>query len=125
MALLRYVKRRSTAACVSALTREGFARVTHVSRETMARLEDYVRLLSAWNRRINLVGRNTIGDVWQRHILDSAQLQPLVPDGAQSLIDLGSGAGFPGLVLAVLGVPRSNWSKRMRARPLFCARPPG
>ena len=53
----------------------------------------------------NLVGRDTIPDLWRRHILDSAQLHRFVPGSAESLIDLGSGAGLPGLVLAILGVP--------------------
>ncbi len=83
----------------------GFARLTNVSRETLERLVAYVELLTAWNRRINLVGRDTIGDVWRRHILDSAQLYPLIPPKARVLVDLGSGAGLPGLVLSVLGVP--------------------
>lgn len=83
----------------------GFAAATGVSRETLARLEAYAGLLLAWSARINLVGRATLADPWRRHFLDSAQLLPLVPAGAQSLVDLGSGAGFPGLVLAILGVP--------------------
>ncbi|HEX7970081.1 MAG TPA: 16S rRNA (guanine(527)-N(7))-methyltransferase RsmG [Stellaceae bacterium] len=83
----------------------GFARVTNVSRETLDRLTAYVELLTAWNRRINLVGRDTMGDVWRRHILDSAQLHPLVPREARVLVDLGSGAGLPGLILSILGVP--------------------
>ena len=87
------------------LTAEGFARLVAVSRETLDRLQAYVALLTAWNRRINLVGANTIGDVWRRHILDSAQLMPLLPDGTRVVVDVGSGAGLPGLVLAMLGVP--------------------
>jgi 16S rRNA (guanine527-N7)-methyltransferase len=83
----------------------GFAKLTNVSRETLDRLAKYVELLTSWNRRINLVGRDTIGDVWRRHILDSAQLFPLIPREARSLVDLGSGAGLPGLVLAIMGVP--------------------
>ena len=84
---------------------DAFARMLDVSRETMARLEAYVELLVSWNRRINLVGRNTIGDVWRRHILDSAQLCPHIPTKARILVDLGSGAGLPGLILGILGVP--------------------
>jgi 16S rRNA (guanine527-N7)-methyltransferase len=76
-----------------------------VSRETFPRLEAYVDLLLRWNSRINLIGRSTASDVWQRHILDSAQLLPLLLPGARTLVDLGSGAGLPGLVLAILGVP--------------------
>ena len=87
------------------LTPEGFARVAGVSRETLERLQAYVALLTAWNRRINLVGPNTIGDVWRRHILDSAQLMPLLPEEARVVVDIGSGAGLPGLILSILGVP--------------------
>jgi 16S rRNA (guanine527-N7)-methyltransferase len=84
---------------------QGFAALVAVSRETLARLEAYVALLRQWSARINLVGRDSLADPWRRHILDSAQLMPLVPDTARTLIDLGSGAGFPGLVLAILGMP--------------------
>ncbi len=82
-----------------------FAAATGVSRETMERLEAYAGLLRTWSARINLVGRATLDDLWRRHFLDSAQLLPLIPRAAKSLIDLGSGAGFPGLVLAILGAP--------------------
>lgn len=84
---------------------EEFAERVAVSPETLARLKAYVDLLERWSTRINLVGRATLADPWRRHILDSAQLFPLVPAGSKSLFDLGSGAGFPGLVLAILGVP--------------------
>ena len=83
---------------------EGFVAATGVSRETLARLDAYAALLVTWSTRINLVGRATLDDPWRRHFLDAAQLLPLVPAGARSLVDLGSGAGFPGLVLAILGV---------------------
>ena len=84
---------------------EGFARVFPVSRETLERLATYADLLTRWSARINLVGRDTLTDLWRRHILDSAQLYPFVPGTARKLVDLGSGAGLPGLVLAILGVP--------------------
>ena len=73
-----------------------------VSRETFGRLETMVETLLRWQKAINLVGRATLDDVWGRHILDSAQLIPLIPATAKSLADLGSGGGFPGLVLAAL-----------------------
>jgi 16S rRNA (guanine527-N7)-methyltransferase len=73
-----------------------------VSRETLARLETMVETLLHWQKAINLVGRATLDEVWTRHILDSAQLVPLIPAAAKSLADLGSGGGFPGLVLAAL-----------------------
>ena len=71
-----------------------------VSRETVGRLARYIELLERWQRRINLVGGSTLADAWRRHMLDSAQLVPLLPSDARSLVDLGTGAGFPGLVLA-------------------------
>jgi 16S rRNA (guanine527-N7)-methyltransferase len=73
-----------------------------VSRETLDQLEALVGTLARWQKAINLVGRATIEDVWKRHVLDSAQLAPLIPAEAKSLADLGSGGGFPGLVLAAL-----------------------
>jgi len=89
----------------SALGPEGFTELVAVSRETLSRLEAYAKLLTRWSERINLVGRDTLPDLWRRHILDSAQLHPFIPSSAQNVIDLGSGAGLPGLVLAILGVP--------------------
>src|ERR1700730_12401053 len=83
----------------------GFAEIVPVSRETLARLEAYAALLTRWSARINLVGRGALADLWRRHIHDSAQLWPLLPASARTLIALGSGAGLPGLVLAILGVP--------------------
>jgi len=85
----------------SALAPEAFAQRMGVSRETRLCLERYLDLLRRWQARINLVGAATLEDPWRRHMLDSAQLAPLVPAGAR-VADLGSGAGFPGLVLALL-----------------------
>ena len=87
------------------LDARGFAAQTGVSRETLARLEAYAELLTRWSSRVNLVGRNTLADLWRRHFLDSAQLRAFISDQARAVVDIGSGAGFPGLVLAVLGVP--------------------
>ncbi len=86
------------------LTPEAFAAHAGVSRETLARLEDYADLLRKWQNAINLVSTASLNDLWRRHIWDSAQLLPHIPADAHSLLDLGSGAGFPGLVLAILGV---------------------
>lgn len=72
-----------------------------VSRETEARFALYAELLVRWQRVKNLVGPNTLTQVWTRHIADSAQLLPLAPQ-AKVWVDMGSGAGFPGLVLAIL-----------------------
>ena len=75
---------------------------TGVSRENMKRLTIYAECLARWNRRINLVGAASMADPWRRHMLDSAQLVDHLPARATELIDLGSGAGFPGLVLAII-----------------------
>jgi 16S rRNA (guanine527-N7)-methyltransferase len=76
-----------------------------VSRETIERLKRYLELLGEWQTRMNLVGASTMADPWRRHILDSLQLLPLLPEGTRRLVDLGSGAGLPGLILAIAGVP--------------------
>lgn len=73
-----------------------------VSRETFERLETYADLLTKWTQRINLVSKNTLADLWDRHIVDSAQLFQLAPEGAIKWVDLGSGGGFPGLVVAII-----------------------
>src|SRR5262245_52921217 len=73
-----------------------------VSRETEDRLDTLVQELVRWQKAINLVGRTTLQDVWGRHIIDSAQLKGLIPEKARTLTDLGSGGGFPGLVVATL-----------------------
>ena len=85
--------------------REQFARATGVSRETLARFDLYAEILTRWQSRINLVSAATLQTVWERHFLDSAQLLDHCPADARSLVDMGSGAGFPGMVLALLGVP--------------------
>jgi 16S rRNA (guanine527-N7)-methyltransferase len=72
----------------------------NVSRETFDRLTIYVELLRRWQGVKNLVGRSTLDDVWKRHVADSLQLLRLAP-AARTWIDLGSGGGFPGLVIAI------------------------
>lgn len=98
----------SNAAEPAPLDAGGFAQIIDVSRETGARLGCYLDLLGRWQKRINLVGPRTLDDPWRRHVLDSAQLLTHLPDSAEAdprpLVDLGSGAGFPGLVLAICGV---------------------
>lgn len=86
-------------------TADDFQKATAVSRETMARLQIYEGLLHEWSERMNLVARSTLDGIWHRHMLDSAQIFPLISKDAKTLVDLGSGAGFPGLVLAIMGVP--------------------
>ncbi|HUJ02073.1 MAG TPA: 16S rRNA (guanine(527)-N(7))-methyltransferase RsmG [Rhizomicrobium sp.] len=79
-----------------------FAKAASVSRETLARLKAYIGLLDNWNAHHNLVSAASMADVWKRHVWDSAQIAEYIPAEAKNLVDLGSGAGFPGLVLAAL-----------------------
>ena len=80
-----------------------FQAATGVSRETRDRLEVYADLLIRWTQKINLVAKTTIPDLWTRHFLDSAQLAPLITEHPR-IVDVGTGAGFPGLVLAIMDI---------------------
>ena len=78
-----------------------FSRITQVSRETITSLKKYENILIKANKTLNLVGNSTINDIWTRHFLDSAQVIDFIDKNDKTLVDLGSGAGFPGLVLAI------------------------
>ncbi len=97
------------------------ARALGVSRETIGRLDAYVDLLRKWQRRMNLIAPSTLDHVWRRHILDSGQLKSLLPEQTKTLIDIGSGAGFPGLVLAIMGVPEVHLVESDRRKAAFLA----
>lgn len=73
----------------------------NVSRESWQRVEQFVSLLVQWQARINLISPASLPHVWERHVLDSLQLLPLVPPGTPTVADLGSGSGFPALPLAI------------------------
>jgi len=78
-----------------------FTRLTRVSRETITSLKKYEDMLIKANKTLNLVGNSTINDIWTRHFLDSVQVVDFIDKNDNTLVDLGSGAGFPGLVLAI------------------------
>ena len=82
---------------------ESFQAAFGISRETLDRLTTYAQILGRWQRTINLVAPSTLGEIWHRHFADSAQLWRFRPENARVWLDIGSGAGFPGLVLAILG----------------------
>jgi 16S rRNA (guanine527-N7)-methyltransferase len=82
-------------------TADAFQRALSVSRETRERLETHLKVLESWSKRINLVGPTELQHYWKRHALDSAQLVQLEPH-AKRWVDFGSGAGFPGLVVACM-----------------------
>ncbi len=85
-----------------------FAQEVDVSRETLEKLSAYANDLAKWQKAKNLVANSTLDDRWRRHFLDSAQLFPLIKNSAAGghnrVLDIGSGAGFPGLVLSIMGL---------------------
>ena len=103
------------------LSAEACAEALDVSRETLARLEAYVDLLRRWQRRRNLIGRGTEPDIWRRHILDCGQLAAHLPAGTGRIVDLGSGAGLPGIVLAILTGARTVLVESDAAKAAFLA----
>ena len=108
----------------TAAEREAFFRAFPVSHEVAAKFDRYAAMLADWQTRMNLVAPSTIPQVWLRHFLDSAQLFPLLPTKAAqmespSLVDLGSGAGFPGMVLALLGVKNVHLIEATQKKAFF------
>ena len=101
------------------LTPDRFARQLDVSRETVQRLTIHLELLERWQGAINLVGPGALKDPWRRLILDSAQLVKYLPPDNAGLVDLGSGAGFPGMVLAILGVRGVHLIESDRRKAVF------
>ena len=83
-----------------------FNRITQVSRETITSLKKYEDILIQANQTLNLIGNSTIKEIWIRHFLDSAQVIDFIDKNDKTLIDLGSGAGFPGLVIAIMAKDR-------------------
>lgn len=81
--------------------RESVLETAGVSRETASTLDAFVGLLVKWQASINLVGPKTIDEIWTRHILDSLQVVPLIPSDVRHVLDLGSGAGLPGIVIGI------------------------
>ena len=83
-----------------------FNRFAQVSRETITSLKKYEDMLIEANKSLNLIGNSTIKEIWTRHFLDSVQVIDFIDKNDKTLIDLGSGAGFPGLVLAIVSKDR-------------------
>ena len=75
----------------------------NVSRETMADLEAFAELVTKWTPKINLIAKGTVASIWERHIIDSVQLYRFAPSQYDKWVDIGSGGGFPGIIMAILG----------------------
>ena len=84
-----------------------FSGITQVSRETITSLKKYEEYLIKSNRTLNLIGKSTVNQIWIRHFLDSSQVIDFIGKNEKDLIDLGSGAGFPGLITAILAKDRN------------------
>ncbi len=84
------------------LSAEAFQAASGVPDTVMGSLRAHVTVLGRWRQKMNLVSAKSFEDVWRRHVWDSAQLAALIPPGAENIVDMGSGAGFPGLVLAAV-----------------------
>jgi 16S rRNA (guanine527-N7)-methyltransferase len=84
------------------MTAAEFQATCRVADQALHRLQAHLRLLRKWQRVVGLVGADSLRDPWRRHYLDSAQLLPLLPPATRTVCDIGSGGGFPGLVLAIL-----------------------
>ena len=98
---------------VNADTINTFSSIYSVSRETTNDLIKYEKILINDNKKLNLVGKSTIKEIWNRHFLDSAQAIDLINKNDKIIVDLGSGAGFPGIVLAIIGKDRRESFKVM------------
>jgi 16S rRNA (guanine527-N7)-methyltransferase len=90
------------------ITSTDFENAFSVSRETLERLKTYEKLLKLWQKTINLVAPSTLDQIWGRHFADSAQILALAPDNPKTWYDLGCGAGFPGLVAAIMLAPKAQ-----------------
>lgn len=94
--------RENHGAKTAPMTAKEFARATGIPAKELGRLAQFVELLGKWQKKINLVGRETLKDVWRRHVLDSAQIAPHISKLDGKIADIGSGAGFPGMILAII-----------------------
>lgn len=88
---------------------EKFIKKYNVSRETFDKLKTYEALLHEWQAKFNLVSNSSLEDAWNRHFLDSAQLFQYIPSNAKILLDFGSGAGFPGMVIAIMAAEKTPY----------------
>ncbi len=96
-----------------------FQRETGVSDARLEKFTAYARLTAEWNERAGLVGDSTLAPLWRRHFMDCAQLSPLLPKTPARIADIGSGAGFPGMVLAMLGAPGVTLFERNTRKARF------
>ena len=100
-------------------TYEEFCSYQHVSRETFKKFEIFVEVLLKWQKSVNLISNSTINTIWKRHFLDSAQLYTYSQDIKGNILDIGSGAGFPGMILAMMGNNNVNLIESDQKKCIF------
>ena len=108
----------------------GISKFHNITKEEIDHLEKFIESLLDYNQRLNLIGASTIEDIWCRHILDSAQLLQFIPDQNIAIADLGTGAGFPGIILSILGIKnitliekspkKCQFLRNIKVRIIFC-----
>ena len=86
------------------MSQEDCCSILGVSRETSYKFKKYIDILSSWQRNLNLVGKSTLLDPWRRHVLDCGQVVKFIKSGKEPVLDLGSGAGLPGIIISIMGV---------------------
>ncbi len=101
------------------MTGDDVCRRLGVTPETSERLAAYVAVLGAWQPRLKLIGPGTVDEIWSRHILDCGQIARYVPPTCRRLVDLGSGAGLPGMILAIMGVAGVEMVERDESKTAF------
>jgi 16S rRNA (guanine527-N7)-methyltransferase len=100
-------------------TYEEFCSYQHVSRETFNKFEIFIEVLLKWQKSVNLISNSTINTIWKRHFLDSAQLYTYSQDIKGNILDIGSGAGFPGMILAMMGNNNVNLIESDQKKCIF------
>ena len=100
-------------------TYEEFCSYQHVSRETFNKFEIFIEVLLKWQKSLNLISNSTINTIWKRHFLDSAQLYTYSQDIKGNILDIGSGAGFPGMILAMMGNNNVNLIESDQKKCIF------
>ena len=100
-------------------TYEEFCSYQHVSRETFNKFEIFIEVLLKWQKSVNLISNSTINTIWKRHFLDSAQLYTYSHNIKGNILDIGSGAGFPGMILAMMGNNNVNLIESDQKKCIF------
>ena len=100
-------------------TYEEFCSYQHVSRETFNKFEIFIEVLLKWQKSVNLISNSTINTIWKRHFLDSAQLYTYSHNIKGNILDIGSGAGFPGMILAMMGNNNINLIESDQKKCIF------